>query len=158
MFVIGQDAFLLRADTFFEIQGQPASREADGKTTRDVVVEVLRIVNGAVLSVFGKGQKRIETPLAIIGIRGTGIYVESHAERSYVCTCYGEADIAAQRDPTVRESVKTKHHEAPRNITGGETPRIEKAPVVNHTDAELDMLETLVGRVTPFGQYDGYRY
>ncbi len=157
VFVIGQDACLLRADTRLEIQGQPELRDAAGKV-RAAVVEVLRVVNGAALSVFGKGRKRIETPIATIGIRGTGVYVESGAERSYVCTCYGETEIVAQRDPGVRESVKTKHHEAPRYITGGRTPRIEPAPVVNHTDAELDMLEALVGRETPFGAYDQRRY
>ena len=49
-------------------------------------------------------------------------------------------------------------HEAPRYITGGRVPRIEKAPVLNHTDAELDMLEALVGRETPFEPYGPGRY
>jgi hypothetical protein len=155
--VIGLDAYLLRANTRFEIHGKPEQRDANGKV-QEAVVEVLRIIGGAALSVFGSGRKRVETPFVTIGIRGTGVYVESGPERSYVCTCYGETEIIAQHDPAVRESVKSKHHENPRYITGGRTPHIEKAPVVNHTDAELDMLEALVGRETPFDPLDQNRY
>jgi hypothetical protein len=32
------------------------------------------------------------------------------------------------------------------------------APVVNHTDAELILLESLVGRRPPFGTAQPYRY
>lgn len=149
VFIAGQDAYLLRANTRFEMQGKPEWRDASG-VVREAIVEVLHIAGGAALSVFGSGRKRIQTPFVTIGIRGTGVYVESGPERSYVCTCYGETEIVAQHDAAVRETVKTKHHEAPRYITGGQAPRIEKAPVLNHTDAELDMLEALVGRQTPF--------
>ena len=34
---------------------------------------------------------------------------------------------------------------------------MQKAPVVNHTDAELTLLESLVGRKPPFSG-SGYRY
>jgi len=155
--IIGRDVYLLRANTRFEIHGKPEWRDAGG-IVPEAVGEVLRLAGGAALSVFGSGRKRVETPFVTIGIRGTGIYVESGPERSYVCTCYGEAEIIAQRDPAVRETVKTKHHEAPRYITGGRTPRIEKAPVVDHTDAELEMLEALVGRQTPFDPFGPNRY
>jgi hypothetical protein len=154
--IIGQDAYLLRGNTRFEIDGQPERRDASG-AVQEAVVEVLRVIGGAALSVFGSGRKRIETPFVTIGIRGTGVYVESGPERSYVCTCYGETELIAQNDSAVRETVKTQHHEAPRYISGGRAPRIEKAPVRNHTDAELDMLEALVGRQTPF-EPDGSGY
>jgi len=155
--IIGLDAYLLRGNTRFEIHGQPERRDASGKV-QEAVVEVLRIVGGAALSVFGSGRKHIETPFVTIGIRGTGVYVESEPERSYVCTCYGETEIIAQHSPTVRETVKSKYHENPRYITGGQSPRIDKAPVLNHTDAELDMLEALVGRETPFDPLGSNRY
>lgn len=150
--IIGKDVYLLRANTRFEVHGKPERRDASG-LAQEAVVEVLRIVRGAALSVFGSGRKQIETPFVTIGIRGTGVYVESGPERTYVCTCYGETEIVARRDSAVRETVKTKHHESPRYITGGRAPRIEKAPVVNHTDAELDMLEALVGRQAPFDPF-----
>ena len=54
------------------------------------------------------------------------------------------------------ETVRTKHHDQPRYVYARGAPRmIEKAPMINHTDAELVMLEALVGRKVPFtpGRY-----
>lgn len=135
VFVVGRDAYLVRE----------RSRLSFG-------ADVLRVLTGAVLSVFGTGaRRRIETPTATIGIRGTGIYVEAEAERTYVCTCYGEVEIASRVDPSARETVRTKHHEAPRYVMGSGAPQmLMPAPVMNHTDAELILLESLVGRRPPF--------
>ena len=135
VFVVGRDAYMVRE-----------------RSSLSFGADVLRVVTGAVLSVFGTGAKRrIETPTATIGIRGTGVYVESEPARTYVCTCYGEADLAATADPSARETVRTKHHEAPRYIMGSGAPQmLMQAPVVNHTDAELILLEGLVGRRPPF--------
>jgi hypothetical protein len=73
-----------------------------------------------------------------------------------VCTCYGEAEIASLMDPAARETVRTQHHEQPRYVMGTGAPQmIMVAPVVNHTDAELTMLENLVGRWPPFTPWPG---
>lgn len=135
VFVNGRDAMLVRRSSSLTLV-------ADG----------LRAVTGAVLSVFQSGQpRRIETATATIGIRGTGVYVEAEPERTYVCTCYGEAVLEARGDPAARETVRTNHHEQPRYIMASGAPQmLMRAPVVNHTDAELVMLESLVGRQPPF--------
>jgi len=135
VFVVERDAFLVR-------QNSTVSFGAD----------VMRVVTGAILSVFASGRpRRIETPTATIGIRGTGIYVESEPARTYVCTCYGEAELASLDEPSAREVVRTKHHESPRYVMARGSPQmLMQAPVVNHTDAELTMLEGLVGRRPPF--------
>lgn len=141
IFVAGRDAYLLRASSRLETAG------------REMLIDSLRIVTGRLLSVFGPGARRIETPTAAIGIRGTGIYIEAEPERTYVCTCYGTADIQPSDKPEMRETVETKHHEQPRYVYGRSMPSIrmiETAPVINHTDAELIMLEALVGRRPPF--------
>lgn len=142
VFVVGRDAFLVRAGTRLETSGRRA------------FIGVLRIVTGKVLSVFGPGGRRVETATATVGIRGTGIYVESEPERTYVCTCYGVADLQPRDAPRLRETVSTSHHEQPRYIYRGSSMpanrMMEKAPVVNHTDAELTLLESLVGRRPPF--------
>jgi hypothetical protein len=142
VFVVDRDAFLVRASARVEIQGQKGSLLASG----------LRILTGAVLSVFPSGRAmRIQTPTATIGIRGTGIYVEAEEARTYVCTCYGEAEIASAQDPSTREVVRTRHHEQPRYVMAMGAPQmLMSAPVINHTDAELTMLESLVGRHPPF--------
>jgi hypothetical protein len=140
--VVGRDAFLVRAQSRVELDGDTAG----------LLVRGLRVVTGALLSVFEPGkEKQIRTPTATIGIRGTGIYVEIDGARTYVCTCYGEAELVPVDDPAAAESVRTAHHDEPRYIYPRGMPRmIEKAPVVNHTDAELIMLEGLVGRTVPF--------
>jgi len=142
VFVIARDAMLVRADSRVEIAGNAGALLETG----------LRIVTGAVLSVFEPGgRKRIRTPTATIGIRGTGIYVELRSDRTYVCTCYGVADLEAVDDPAARETVQTRHHDQPRYIMAKGAPQmIMTAPVVNHSDAELILLEGLVGREPPF--------
>jgi hypothetical protein len=133
--VVGRDAYMVRE-----------------RSSLSFGADALRVVTGAVLSVFGTGGKRsIATPTATIGIRGTGVYVEVEPSRTYVCTCYGEAELASVADPSAREIVRTQHHEAPRYIMGSGSPQmLMQAPVVNHSDAELILLEGLVGRRPPF--------
>jgi hypothetical protein len=141
VFVVNRDAMLVRRNA-------NVSLLADG----------LRAVTGAVLCVFASGQrKQIQTGTAVIGIRGTAVYIEAERERSYVCTCYGEASLEPIGDPASRETVRTAHHEQPRYVMARGAPQmIMSAPVINHTDAELILLESLVGRQPPFiGQ--GYR-
>ena len=140
--VVGRDAFLMRANSRIELSGD---------ATR-LLVSGLRVVTGALLSVFEPGRpKQIRTATAVIGIRGTGVYVEFDGARTYVCTCYGEAELTPVDEPRAAETVSTQHHEEPRYIYSKGMPRmIEKAPVVNHTDAELVMLESLAGRAAPF--------
>lgn len=110
------------------------------------------MVTGAVLSVFTPGQPKIlRTATATIGIRGTAVYLEADESRTYVCTCYGEAEIQSVVDPSARETVRTTRHESPRYVMGSGAPQmLMGAPVVNHTDAEVAMLESLVGRWPPF--------
>ncbi|MDH5578118.1 MAG: hypothetical protein OEZ09_06635 [Betaproteobacteria bacterium] len=138
IFVVNRDAFLLRGDSRLEV----------GRAAADV----FRLITGALLSVYQPGvRKTLHAQTATIGIRGTGIYVESAADRTYVCTCYGEADLVPLADPGARETVRTRHHEQPRYILGKGAPQMTmKAPVINHTDAELAMIESLVGRGVPF--------
>ena len=135
VFVVNRDAMLVRRNS-------NVSLLADG----------LRAVTGAVLSVFASGQrKQIVTATAVIGIRGTGVYVEAERERSYICTCYGEASLEPLGEPAARETVRTSHHEQPRYVMATGAPQmIMPAPVLNHTDAELILLESLVGRQPPF--------
>jgi len=151
VFTVGDDAFLLRQNSELHSAGGGA------------LIGSLRLLTGKLLSVFGGGQRRITTPNAAIGIRGTGIYLEVEAARTYVCTCYGVVDLEAANMPAARETVSTTHHDAPRYIYAhGDMPikMIEVAPVINHSDAELIMLEALVGRVPPFvgsgKQYQDY--
>lgn len=141
-FTLGRNAYLIRSNS------RASFASTDGKGA-DVWVE-----NGKLLSVFEKGEARVMTPTVVAGIRGTGIYVEAEAERSYVCLCYGTADLGAAHNPALREAISTTHHESPRYVS---SQAIVSAPVINHTDDELILLESLVGRVPPFS-LTGSRY
>jgi len=145
LFVTGRDAVLIRANARVETQGVAGA----------LVLTGLRIVTGAVLSVFSPGQpKTLSTLTATIGIRGTGVYIEAEESRTYACICYGVADLVSVMDPSARETVTTKHHEQPRYIMGAGAPQmLMGAPVINHTDDELIMLEGLLGRRPPFYRY-----
>jgi hypothetical protein len=149
VFVTGKDAFLIRSNSRVEAQGALGALLLSG----------LRVAAGAMLSVFSPGEsKTLSTPTATIGIRGTAVYLEAEESRTYVCTCYGEADIVSTADPTARETVRTEHHEQPRYVMGTGAPQmLMGAPVVNHTDAELTLLESLAGRRPPFLDRPGYQ-
>ena len=137
-FVVGQDAFLMRQDSRVELMGSGA------------LVSVLQLVAGKLLGVFGSGgERRLATATATIGIRGTGAYIEAEATRTYFCLCYGTAEVSATLGGA-RESYSTRHHESPRYIYGdGRKRSIVRANVANHTDSELILLESLVGRTPP---------
>ena len=145
IFAVGGDAFLLRANSEMDIGGS------------DFVVRSLRILTGKLLSVFAareQGQQlSLQASTATIGIRGTGVYIESEAERAYVCTCYGQAELASNIDPGDSELITSSNHDEPRYITreasGGS--RIREAPVINHSNEELKLLEAIVGRQLPPG-------
>ncbi len=149
IFTVDRDAFILRRDSRLQLS-PPA-----GDST---LVEGLRVVTGALLSVFGSRRHRIQTRFATVGIRGTGVYVEVEPDRDYVCTCYGITEIGASNDDASTETVHAGHHAARYVLgTGAGGSLIREAPFKNHTDAELTLIESLVGRVPEFsGDYDGY--
>ena len=137
-FVVGEDAFLVRANSRAELIGSAG------------LVSAMQLVTGKLLSVFGSGRdRRLVTATASIGIRGTGAYLEAEPARTYFCLCYGTADVAATMG-SARESVTTSHHESPRYIYGdGRSRAIVPAYMSNHSDSELMLLESLVGRSPP---------
>jgi hypothetical protein len=137
-FVVGEDAFLVRANSRAEVIGSGA------------LVSAMQLVTGKLLSVFGSGRaRRLVTATASIGIRGTGAYLEAEAARTYFCLCYGTADVAAATGGA-QETVTTTYHESPRYIYGdGRSRAIVPAYMSNHTDSELMLLESLVGRSPP---------
>jgi len=113
----------------------------------------LRIVTGALLSVFPRGAPmQLRTKTATVGIRGTGVYLEADDEQTYFCTCYGVAEVSANEDPQSKDTVAASHHDRPLYILAKEPKgrNIRKAPFINHTDQELMLVETLVGRKPPF--------
>jgi len=143
VFALGQDAFLLRERSVLKLERPTSS----GK----VAVASLRLETGALLAAFGKGSHLIETRAAAgsAGTRNTAVYIEARAEDTYFCTCYGAVEL---RDKTGRQRrlIVSSYH-TPNLVyaqaTGGRL--LAPAPFQDHTDAELIMLDSLVGRTSP---------
>jgi hypothetical protein len=140
--LVGDDAFLLRSNSRIIIEQDD-----------NFIIRRLRILTGKLLSVFGEKKRPLQasSTTATFGIRGTGAYIEAYPHLTYLCTCYGTISMASSANPDIEETVTTQHHESPRYILdesrGG---AIVQAPVFNHSDAELIMLESLAGRPSPF--------
>jgi hypothetical protein len=140
IFVLGNSAFHVRQSSTLTVE-----RGASLFT-----VSVLRLLSGAVASVWGKGTSRqIVTPTMTAGIRGTGVYTEIFADqddRSYFCNCYGTVDLAAGNSRTTSQS---QYHEA---FWGEASPTdgtsLTKARAINHTDEELEFLARLTDQRT----------
>lgn len=145
--VIKEDAFLVRESTTLEFG------DSGGALSR------ILIRTGKVLSVFARKPVTIQAASATIGIRGTGAYLEVDPAQVYFCLCYGEAGIDGP-GMAATKVVKTTHHEQPLVLSdSGGIMAAKPGPFMNHTDDELILLESLVGREPPFvGQYPAKRY
>ncbi|MEO7743856.1 MAG: hypothetical protein ABIR98_13030 [Usitatibacter sp.] len=146
--VLKGDAFLLHQKTIIEVKG------------RDNVLTDMLVSGGRVLSVFSKKPVAIKAAVATIGIRGTGAYLEVEPGSVYFCLCYGEARVEGANMEA--RTVKTTHHETPLMLreTGG-ILRAEPGGFKGHSDDELILLESLVGREPPFvksGAYPANKY
>ncbi len=146
VFAVGSDSFILRSESEMEIEGG------------GFFVDALRMLTGSVLSVFGnrnaqQKQLTMNSSTATIGIRGTGVYMESEPGLTYLCTCYGQVGLYSNQDLNDSELITATHHDAPKYITDkkARNTHIRPAPFKNHTDAELKLLEAIVGREVPFG-------
>jgi hypothetical protein len=99
--------------------------------------------------VFGKGPRQLATATATVGIRGTGVYIEASADRTHLCTCYGEVELRDRRGKLLRTIVSGYHTPAVVYADKARGRAAGEAMAMNHTDDELTMLEALVGRVSP---------
>lgn len=151
--IIGQHVYLIRENSEIEFFAEDFAQDENG-----VVSGTIKMLSGAMLSVFGQTRSDIVTPFATIGIRGTACYVALGAARTYACVCYGTGELGGAEDGRHLETVVTEYHDSPRYIyPPGAATRIEKAPVIDHSDAELRMLEALVNRKPPFDKKPGLK-
>jgi hypothetical protein len=140
VFVMGNSAFQVRPNSQLTVER--------GRTL--TTVSVLRMLTGAVASVWGRGSSRqIVTPTLTAGIRGTGVYTEIFADqgqRSYFCNCYGTVDLTVGNDRAVSQS---EYHQS---FWGEVEPKngrlLTPANAINHTDEEIEFLAALVDQRT----------
>ena len=145
IFVVNSHSMILRSESRLVIEKLENSIGAS-------LISGLRMLSGKLLSVSRNANMRVTSATATIGIRGTGFYIEADPERTYFCTCYGCTDIEANADPQSQTSVTATRHDRPLYIVadGAAGNNIRNAPFINHTDQELSLIETLVGRRTPY--------
>ena len=137
IFAMGNASFLVRENTLMSVE-----RGATLNT-----VSVLRIITGAVASVWRKGDNRsIATPTLTAGIRGTGVYTEVVAEqdsRTYFCNCYGTVELNSGGVQKVSEA---QYHQSFWSQTQGAP--LSPAGAINHSDEELEFLAQLMDQRT----------
>jgi hypothetical protein len=140
VFVLGTTSFQVRQNSRLTVER--------GSTLN--AVSVLRMLTGAVASVWGRGNTRqIVTPTLTAGIRGTGVYTEvlpQQGFRSYFCNCYGTVDMSAGSDRTVS---RAEYHQS---FWGEAQPKngryLTPAKAINHTDEEMEYLAKLINQRT----------
>ena len=156
IFVLGNSSFQVRQNSRITVER--------GNTLS--TVSVLRILSGAVASVWGRGARRqIVTPTLTAGIRGTGVYTEvlpNQNYRSYFCNCYGTVDLRAASDGV--QSVASYHQSFWAEAEPKAGRYLTPARAINHSDEELEYLARLVGQRTAWqlaggkGSRDGKGY
>ena len=140
IFVIGNASFQVRQNSRLSVER--------GESLN--AVSLLRLLTGAVASVFGKGgSRRIVTPTLTAGIRGTGVYtevLESQNFRSYFCNCYGTVELTAGNDEVLSTADYHQSFWAEATPVGGKL--LTPAKAINHTDEEIEVLARLIDQRT----------
>ena len=138
VFVMGNSAFLVRQNSRFTAER--------GDTLFSV--SVLRLLTGAIVSVWKRGNYRqITTPTLTAGIRGTGVYTEVREDgRSYFCNCYGTVELSSGRERTLSQS--DYHQSFWAEVSPGAGHLLTPATAINHSDEELEMVAALVDQPT----------
>jgi len=121
---------------------------------REALISTLRLVTGRMGATFRPGLARsVVAQTVTIGIRGTGVYVETSDAESYACTCFGSTEMYSAAGGAMMENVRvsTENHLARRIYRDPAMGmRIVQAPFERHTSEEMTRLERLVGRPRPF--------
>lgn len=138
VFSTGNAAFLVRQNSRVVVER--------GATLN--AVSVLRMLTGAVVSVWTRGAHRqIVTPTLTAGIRGTGVYTEVlEGGRSYFCNCYGTVDLSSGTDSA--RSVAQYHQSFWAEVQPVGGRRLTPAAAINHTDEEVEVVAALMGEQT----------
>jgi hypothetical protein len=144
VFVVGGNSMIMRENSHLKMEGK--------EDNASFIIQGIRLLTGKILSVSRSKGTQIRTSTATIGIRGTGYYIEADPEQTYFCTCYGLTDVESTNDPSSNDTIAATHHDKPVYILAGEPEgkNIRPAGFINHTDQELMLIETLVGREPPF--------
>lgn len=142
-----RNIFQVRENTLAVLSLSGATKEVELKAGAFAAVfDKLKTVSGEARAGF-----RLKTPTAVGGVRGTVFFFQIESpESTYVCICNGRMDLA---DPSAGNAVtaKAERHKALRFIRAPGGITRESAPLLYHTDADMDALAEKVQVRIPWG-------
>ncbi len=87
----------------------------------------------------------IRTPSAVAGVRGTSFFMKVESPTStYVCACNGVVQVLGS-DGSLLKELAGSHHNGARIQAAGGAPRLTEAPLLYHTDADLERVAAAIG-------------
>jgi len=115
------------------------------ETTRNFT---LNFFFGSVLAVFRSDTpKTIQTLTSVLGVRGTGLYLDIDNEQTFLCTCYGDVDF---KDKENEENVRHIHSEYHNIVVlNHQTRAFSTQAMKGHQTSDLFELEAIAERTPP---------
>ena len=98
------------------------------------------------LLVGANGQAlRVRTQNGTAGVRGTSFFMKVESPTStYVCACNGDVQVLDNDDGPLKD-LAASHHSALWIADEGGTPRLTEAPLLYHTDADMEKAAADIG-------------
>lgn len=90
---------------------------------------------------------QVDTPATVAGVSGTAFYVKVlEASTTYFCLCNGAISLQDNRGGNPRR-LEAAHHTAVAYVKSNGTITVKSAPVLYHSDAEMQRLAGKVGYI-----------
>jgi hypothetical protein len=142
-----RNIFQIRENTLATLSLSGGGREVDlKKGAFAAVFDKLKTV-----AAEGRDGFRLRTPTAVGGVRGTVFFFQVESEDStYVCICNGRIDLEDVAAGN-RIAAEADRHKALRFIRGAGGTTTEAAPLLYHTDADMDTLAAKIQVTIPWG-------
>lgn len=87
----------------------------------------------------------VRTPSAVAGVRGTSFFMKVESNSStYVCACNGVVQVLGS-DGSLLKELAGSHHNGARIQNAGGAPQLADAPLLYHTDSDLEKVAADVG-------------
>jgi len=87
----------------------------------------------------------VRTPTVVAGVRGTSFFIKVDGPSStYVCACNGAVQVLGPDGSILRE-LAASHHKAVRVTDEGDRPQVSDAPMLYHTDDDVEKVAADIG-------------
>jgi hypothetical protein len=103
---------------------------------------------GSILAVFRHDtRKTVRTRTAVLGVRGTGLFLNIDKQQTYLCTCYGDVEFQDQENKNNIRHIHSEYH----NIIAlnHESRTFTSESMKGHQTSDLFELESEVERAPP---------